>query len=306
MYALLAGVFGEGGDTCAFALESLPCGVIHKSYLAAEGCQTQVGVVLTQKYAVLGARGEHAVRFIDALGYEVVYQHADICLVAVEDDGLPAAEFACGVYSGHESLRRGLLISRRAVDLAREIEVVDEFCLEGVAQLRGREIVVLDGVARAVDTGVLEPADGVQSLDLYLVWQRRRESVQIVFVRVASLGLEEELVLLLVGECAQLVLDAGAVSRADAADGAVEEGRAVESAPQYGVNFGRGIDQIAVHLLLNGLYVRREGEFGRCAVTLLPLDGREVDGAAVDTCGCAGLHAAGLEAHGAERFGYAV
>lgn len=125
--------------------------------LASEGCQTQVGVVLTQQYAVLGARGEHAVRLVDALGYEVVDQHADICLVAPQDDTLLAAECAGGVDTRHQTLRCGLLVSRRSVYLAREVEPRHEFCLQCVAQLRGREIVVLDGVAGAVDAGVFEP-----------------------------------------------------------------------------------------------------------------------------------------------------
>ena len=47
--------------------------------------EPQVGVVVAQQQPVLGARGEHAVGLVDALGHQVVDQHADVGLVASQD-----------------------------------------------------------------------------------------------------------------------------------------------------------------------------------------------------------------------------
>ena len=52
----------------------------------AERRQPAVGVVVPQQQPVLGPRREHAVRLIDALRHQVVDQHADVRLAAVEDE----------------------------------------------------------------------------------------------------------------------------------------------------------------------------------------------------------------------------
>ena len=48
--------------------------------------QAQVGVVLAQQQAVLGARGMQPVRLDGRLGDQVVDQHADVGLVAPQDE----------------------------------------------------------------------------------------------------------------------------------------------------------------------------------------------------------------------------
>ena len=80
---------------------------------------------------------------------------------------------------------------------------------------------------------MLQSADLMQRLDLYLIRQRRREPVDIELVSVAPLGFEKELVLLLAGEGAQLILDAGTITGTDTVYRAVEQRRTVETCLLY-------------------------------------------------------------------------
>ena len=94
-------------------------------------------------------------------------------------------------HKAQQALRRSLLVTCRAVDLAGEIESVDEFRFERMAQLGGREVVVFDRIAGPEDMDVLQPPDPVQRFVLYLPRQRRREAVEIVFIGVISFWFKE-------------------------------------------------------------------------------------------------------------------
>ena len=50
--------------------------------VVADRGEAQVGIILAQQQAVLGAGGEHAVRLERALGDEVINEDADVGLVA--------------------------------------------------------------------------------------------------------------------------------------------------------------------------------------------------------------------------------
>ena len=87
--------------------------------------QSPVGVVRAQGQAVLGPRREHAVRLVDAAGEQVVDQHADVRLVAAEDERLFALELAGGVDAGDDALPGGLLVAAGAVDLPGQEQARD-------------------------------------------------------------------------------------------------------------------------------------------------------------------------------------
>ena len=91
-----------------------------------------------------------------------------------------------------------------------------------MAELCGWEVVILDGVARTIDVHILQTRYLAQCRELHLLWQRRREAIDVVFVGISTLWLKEELMLLLVGKGAQFVLDARALAWADALNCAVE------------------------------------------------------------------------------------
>ncbi len=99
-------------------------------------CETHVGIVLTQKYAVFSARGKHAVRLIDALGDEIIDQHSYISFIAREGKRLGSFDLESGIDSRYQPLSGGFLITGGTVDLTGEIEAADELRLKCVIELR--------------------------------------------------------------------------------------------------------------------------------------------------------------------------
>src|SRR6266850_686855 len=89
---------------------------------AAVGSEAAVSVVDPQMEAELGARREHAVGLVRALGNEVIDQDRGVCLGAVEDEWRLALHLQGAVDSSHDSLTRGLFVAGRSVDLAGEEE----------------------------------------------------------------------------------------------------------------------------------------------------------------------------------------
>src|SRR3990172_10431880 len=106
------------------------------------GGQTQVGVVDAQVQAKLGARGEHAVRLVGTLGYQVVNQDADVGLGAVERDRFFPLHLQPSVDARHEALASSLLIAGGAVDLTGEEKSLNVLGFERMEQFgRVHEIV---------------------------------------------------------------------------------------------------------------------------------------------------------------------
>nr|GFC33568.1 hypothetical protein [Tanacetum cinerariifolium] len=71
------------------------------------GREAQVGIVLAQQDAVLGAAREHAVRLLGAFVDEVIDEHADVRLVALEREGGLVVGALVGVDARHEALAGG-------------------------------------------------------------------------------------------------------------------------------------------------------------------------------------------------------
>lgn len=80
------------------------------------------------------ADGAERTRLIDALGHQVVDQHADETIRAAEHELLPPERGTAGIDAREHALRRRLLVSGRAVDLAREEQARDALRLEGVCE----------------------------------------------------------------------------------------------------------------------------------------------------------------------------
>ena len=75
------------GAAGALGLEERPALVVHQTQLAADGRQAQVGVVLAQQQAMLGAAGEHAIGLARAARHQVVDEHADVAFAALRHEG---------------------------------------------------------------------------------------------------------------------------------------------------------------------------------------------------------------------------
>ena len=201
--------------------------------------ETHVGIVLTKEDAILSAGSEHTIWLVHAFGHEVVNQHTDVCLVALQHEFLFSCHFQGGIHASHESLSCCFLITCGSVHLSCEEESADDFRLQCVLQLSWVEEVVFDGIAWTIHDEVSETRHATQCFDLHIHWQRRTESIQIHLVRRLPLRLEEEHVLVAVGEGVELGFDAWAVARTDALNLSIEERGVGKACSQHLVHLGR-------------------------------------------------------------------
>src|SRR5690606_10293352 len=139
----------------ALALEALPASVVDHAQPASDLGESQVGVVLTQAQAIFGAAGEHPVGLAHPASEQVVDQDAEVGFVAPGAPTLLAAHLPAGIDAGEKTLRSRFLVAGGAVDLAGEKKAPDRLELERGPEGARVEVVVLDGVARAYDVGVL-------------------------------------------------------------------------------------------------------------------------------------------------------
>ena len=130
--------------------------------------KSEIRIVLPEQNTVFGTRGKHAVGFVHAFGNEIVDQYSDVGFVALQYHGFFPFQRPVCVDSGYESLRRGLFVSGRSVDLTCEIQAGNEFRFERMVQLRRRKIVVFDGVTGAEYVQIFESPDFVQRFPLYV------------------------------------------------------------------------------------------------------------------------------------------
>ena len=79
-----------------------------------------IRIIRAQQQAIFRAGRKHAVGLCDALCDQIINHHADIGLATVKDERLAGLRGEGSICPGHEALRGGFLITRRAVDLASE------------------------------------------------------------------------------------------------------------------------------------------------------------------------------------------
>ncbi len=116
--------------------------------------EAQVGIVLSEGEAILCPGGKEPVGFIYPFRDEVIYEDADIGLLAGEGEGGKVEHFGGGINAGDDALGGGLLIAGGAVNLAGVKEVFDELGFQGRVELVGLDKVVLNRIARAKQAGL--------------------------------------------------------------------------------------------------------------------------------------------------------
>ncbi len=116
-----------------------------------------------------------------------------------------------------------------------------------------------------------------------------------------ALGFQKKLMRFLVREFDDLVLDRGAIARADAVNLAAVHGRAMHVLADDAMRLRRGVGDVARHLRLRdpaGAEAERRG----VGVARLRGETRPVDGAAIQTRRRAGLEAAAAQAQRLQKF----
>ena len=162
-------------------------------------------------------------------------------------------------------------------------------------QLGWVEEVVFDGIAWTIHDEVSETRHATQCFDLHIHWQRRTESIQIHLVRRLPLRLEEEHVLVAVGEGVELGFDAWAVARTYTLNLSIEERGVGKACSQHLVHLGSGVANPARQLLQFARHVH-VGEAVVVRVAILLLHQREIHAALVDPHRGARLHASAADA----------
>ena len=211
-----------GVNGLPFARERCPAVIINQAELPAHRGQSIVRVVFAQQQAVFGAARKHAIRLTDATSNQVVDQHAEVGFVTLR---IPARQFprlSRGIDAGQQALRRGFFIAGGAVDLPREEQPGDQFCLERRSQVARIEIVVLDRIARLRDRRIFKAGNGPYEFDLHFVRQAGRDAVRVHHVGGQAFGFDEHLVRALVREAHDLVFHGRAIARSHTLDVSAE------------------------------------------------------------------------------------
>ena len=284
-----------------------PAVILHKAVFPADGGQPLVSVVLTQGQAVLAAAGHHAVGVHDPFGDQIVHQRAQIAGVARQDELLFAQRIAGGVQSGQQALGGGFLVAGGAVELTRAVQSPHYLAFQRGFQTGGVYAVVLDGVGRAHDLDVLKPFDAAVEGILHILRQAAGCSLQIHLFGVLAAGFHKNGVAVLARKAHHLILDGGAVARANALDHAAVERAALDVIQNDPVGLRVGIGDPALHLVVHG-GVGQEAEGLQLIVRVagLAFQLAEIDAAAVHPGRGAGLEPAQRQTGGLQTISQGV
>ena len=229
-----------------------PAVILHKAVFPADGGQPLVSVVLTQGQAVLTAAGHHAVGVHDPFGDQIIHQRAQIAGVARQNELLFAQRIAGGVQSGQQALGGGFLVTGGAIELACAVQSPHHLAFQRGFQTGGVYAVVLDGVGRAHDLDVLKAPDAAVKGVLHILRQAAGGTLQIHLFGVLAAGFHKNGVAVLARKAHHLVLDGGAVARANALDHAAIERAALDVIQNDPVGLGVGVGDPAFHLVVHG------------------------------------------------------
>ena len=104
-------------------------------------------------------------------------------------------------------------------------------------QLGRVEVIIFDGITGAINNQVFESRYLLQGRKLDIHWQRRREAIEVKFLRCLAFGFQEKLMLFFIREGYDFCFYTGAIARPDTLNLSVEKGRVGESFTQNLVYF---------------------------------------------------------------------
>ena len=267
----------------ALGLERLPLGVADAAQGAADFRQAHVGIVFAQAQAVLGATGEHAVRFLHALGDQIVDQHAQIRLGAARYPGFLVLRQQGRIQARQHALRGRFLVAGGAVDLAGEEQARHGLRFQRGFQAARVKVIVFDGVAGAQDVGVFHALHRLHQGDLHVERQAGGDAVRVELMRRQAFRLEEDLVRFLACEAVDLVFDGRAIAGTHALDHARVHGTTVEAGADDVVRLAIRVRDPARYLARVHGRVAHDGKDGHgIEVARLFLHHGKVNRAAID------------------------
>ena len=189
------------------------------------GCRA---FVLPQGQPVFAAAGHDAVRFIRALGDQVVDEDADIGFRTGQDERILPLYLQGRVDAGHEALGSRFFVAAGAVGLACREEAGNLLRFQPWCELCRVQAVVFDGVTRTHDFDIFQARNGPQEGVLYVSGHAGAHALDVHFFRRFTFRFDEQLMPLLIGKADDLRFDGRAVTRADAGDDAVTHRRPIE------------------------------------------------------------------------------
>ena len=136
-----------------------------------------IRIVFAQQEPVFRPRGKHPVRLPGVLRDEVVDQHADIGLRAIQDQRRFPLDLQGRIDPGHDALGRGLFIPGGPVDLACMVQALHVFGFERLVELVRWKVVVFDGIPWLQHGGAFESGDSLQDGGLHVHRQAGRDAV---------------------------------------------------------------------------------------------------------------------------------
>ena len=284
-----------------------PAVVLHKAVFPADGGQALVGVILPQGQPVLAAAGHHAVGVHDALGHKVVHQRAQIAGVPGQHQLLHAQRVAGGIQTRQQTLRGGFLVAGGAVELPCAVQPPHHLAFQRGFQTGGVYAVVLDGVGGAHDLQMLKTPDAVVEGVLHILRQAAGRTLQIHLLSVLAAGLHEERVAVLARKAHHLILNGGAVARADTLDHAAVQRAALDVIQNDLMGLGVRVGDPALHLVVHGCIGQKaEGLQFAVRVAGLAFQLGKINAAAVHPGRGAGLEPAQRQTGGFQAVGQGV
>ena len=118
-----------------------------------------------------------------------------------------------GINSGHYTLSGSLLISGSSINLTGKIEVFYYFGFKSGPQICRIEEIIFDGISRLINNSVLKTLNSMKRIKLDLERERRRETLEIIFIGVSTFRLEKEKVRIFIRKGPDLIFNARTVTR---------------------------------------------------------------------------------------------
>ena len=182
------------------------------------------------------------------LGRQVVDQHANVGLIAAQDQRRLALDIARGIDPGDQALGGGLLVPRRAIDLPAVVQALDPLGRQRAVELSTGDRIVFDRITGAHDLCIAQGRDGAQRSDLDRFRHAGKEPLHIDLTGLPSFRLEEKGVPLLVGKTDQLFFKGGAVTWSSGLDRAWRDLRTIQVIADHLMGVRVGVDAIAGNL----------------------------------------------------------